>query len=272
MPRLGLGHLYARVAGDRLVKGLAGFRGRRLVKARALLPRRLQPTLRLVGHGVRLRVTSDPLDVRIVRAVTSVDREVFFPLEVGDPANVRLVLDLGAHHGVYTAVAAHEYPSARIIAVEPALDSLLALRAQIAENGIGDRVEVVPAALADRAGLATLSHEGSGSWGATIHEPDVAVASETVAALTLAQIVGDRAVDVVKSNAEGAEYELVEQLGSLPRLPPTMVLAVHHEYGDVPGLRTSLESLGYLVEERRGGHHPIWVASSRRPPDPGRGD
>ncbi len=260
----GLGRLYSRVAGDRLVKGLAGFRGRRLVKARALLPQRLQPTLRLVGHGVRLRVTADPLDVRIVRSVTSVDRDVFFPPEVGDPGQVRLVLDLGAHHGIYTAVAAHEYPAARIVAVEPALDSLLALRAQITENGIVDRVEVVPAALAARAGLATLSHEGSGSWGATIHEPEATVASERVVTLTLADIVGDRTVDVVKSNAEGGEYDLIEQLGSLPRLPPTMILAVHHEYGDVDRLRRRLEALGYAVDERRGGHHPVWVASLTR--------
>lgn len=256
-----LGRIYVRLAGERHVKGLAGFRGRRLVKARALLPRRLQPPLVLVGDGLRLVVSSDPLDVRIVRAMTGTHRHVFFPPALGDLDAVRLVLEVGAHHGIYTAVAARAYPRARIIAVEPALDALRALRRQVRENDLAERVEIVPAAIAERAGVAVLSHEDSGSWGATLHAPEAVTATESVVTLPLAALLGGRSPDVVKCNGEGAEFEVVRQLEELSIRPAVMVLAVHPDYGDVDELRARLERAGYGVVQTLPGDHPVWLCT-----------
>lgn len=243
------------------MKGLGGFRGRRLVKARSLLPTRFQPPVVLECDGLRLRVTRDPLDVKIVRSVTSVQRSVYFPDEVGDASQVRLVVDLGAHHGIYTAVAAAEYPRARFVAVEPSLDALVELRRQVDVNALDGRVAVVPAALGAEAGVGVLSHDASGSWGATLLDPGTTLATERVVTLTYEHLVGDEAVDVLKSNAEGAEFTLVPELKRVPSLPRVLVLAVHPEFGDVDAIRSELGQLGYAIRVGIDGDRPVWVCS-----------
>ena len=238
--------------------GLNDFRRRNLVKVQALLPRQLRRTVALRRGDLTLLATSDFLDAKIIHSVTSRDHDIYFPSAVGDPEEVTLVLEVGAHHGIYTAVAAEEYPNARIIAVEPSLDALLALRNQIAANSLVSRVEVIPAAISDSAGLAVLSHEPSGSWGATLHEPDAVTFSESVVTLTLADVLRGRVVDVLKSNAEGAEFALVGQLELQEHKPRVVVMAVHPDYGDEDALRERMTAMGYSVETAIDGHHPVW--------------
>ncbi len=252
------GALYKRLAGDRFVRGLSGLKGRRVVKARSLLPRRFQPTVRLRRRDVIIRVGSDPLDAEITDMVMNRHRHVYFPTSVGDPVKVTLVLEVGAHHGIYTVAAASEYPNARIIACEPSLDAVEVVRRQIRDNQLEDRVLVVPAAIADRDGLAVLSHEPSGSWGATLFKPETITGSEHVVTLTLANVLHGEIPDVVKSNAEGAEFTLVPQLAHLEPKPEMLVLAVHPDYGDDVQLRDDLAAIGYEVSVAIEGDHPVW--------------
>lgn len=252
------GQLYARLAGDRTVRGLAGFAGRRKVKIRALLPSRLHRSTTVTRDGFTYVVSPDPLDAEILDTVINRRHDVYFPEVVGDPESIHLVFEIGAHHGLYTVAAAAEYRNATIIALEPSISALPTLAAQVAVNDLTDRVQVIAAALGSHAGIARLSHEPSGSWGATLYEPDVVVDAESVVTLTLNQILGGRQPDLIKSNAEGAEFDLVAQLADQGSLPPTMILAVHHEYGDVDKLRSDIESLGYAVSVAIDGHHPMW--------------
>jgi FkbM family methyltransferase len=163
---------------------------------------------------------------------------------------------------VYTAAAAKRYPNARFVAIEPALDALLALRDQIAHNRIDHRVEVVPAAISSSAGISTLSHEASGSWGATLAKPEHAIGTETVATLTLQQVLRGRHPDLIKCNAEGAEFELIPQLEQLPTKPRILIVAVHPGYGDVDSLRETTTRMGYEIRVATDGDHPMWVCVS----------
>lgn len=270
------GSIYKRLAGDGYVRGLDGFRGRRLVKGRSLLPRRLQPRVTVTAGDVRLVLTPDPVDAEIADSVVNRHRHVYFPDAVDRPADVRLVLEVGGHHGIYTAVAASVYPNARIITLEPSLDAIEVLREQLRLNRLEARVDVVPAAIGRAAGIATLSHDPSGSWGATLFSPDDVTRTEVVVTLPLASVVRE-VPDVVKSNAEGAEFELVPQLEELSERPRVLVLAVHPEFGDIDVLRERLTAMGYVVSEAVADHHPVWhcvlseaaTQISPRSPEPG---
>ena len=74
----------------------------------------------------------------------------------------------------------------------------------------------------------------------------------------LAQILGGQTPDVVKCNAEGAEFAFVDQLAETGIRPGFIVLAVHTDFGDVESLRSSLEAMEYEVSDSISGHHPVW--------------
>ena len=77
----------------------------------------------------------------------------------------------------------------------------------------GARIVIVNAALAPTRGEGSLQHTSDGSWGYSLYEDAAdATGSERVRLETLAEILGDDRPDVVKSNAEGAEFALIEQL------------------------------------------------------------
>ncbi len=71
---------------------------------------------------------------------------------IGLNPNTRTVLDVGASHGQFALFAAKEMPRARIICFEPLPGS----RSSI-EEVLGNRVEIVPAAVGVASGKATLN-------------------------------------------------------------------------------------------------------------------
>ena len=86
---------------------------------------------------------------------------------------------------------------------------------------------------------------------------DPACGSERVDLRTLADVLGAELPDIVKCNAEGAEYELVRQLGELPVRPAFLCIEAHPEFGDVDDLRRSAEALGYQVDVLGDAHRPV---------------
>ena len=180
---------------------------------------------------------------------------MFFPRV---EAPVTCVLEVGAHHGFYSVAAAYEYPQAQIIAVEPSPESCVLIRRNVDLNNLADRVDVVEYALAAAEGDATLRHDRSGSWGSSLFPLDGEVSTETVRTRSLAQMLAGRSPELVKSNAEGGEFELVRQLEELGLRPSVLVLMVHDEFGDVDAMRSSLTALGYTIEVGENTAHPVW--------------
>lgn len=67
------------------------------------------------------------------------------------------VIDVGANIGFYTCLLAkHVGSTGRVIAVEPTPSVYEDLRRNVGRNGFDDRVTLLPAALSDKAGTATL--------------------------------------------------------------------------------------------------------------------
>jgi len=118
-----------------------------------------------------------------------------------------IVVDVGAHVGFYTLLAATRNPSARVIAVEPDPYNLAALRANVRRAGVSN-VEIVPAAVSDRTGHAPFQ-QSLGTIGSSLISRDGTGPSRQieVETTTVDSLVGSTAgrTLLVKLDVEGAE-------------------------------------------------------------------
>jgi len=145
-----------------------------------------------------------------------------------------IVLDVGAHAGQFAKLFARLAPRGFVYAVEPGSYARLILRLALRLNRLRN-VAILPLALADRSGVATLTvpvkHSGSYGFGlshlgtddggrdAEIEAVGIATLDDLAAALGL-----DR-LDLVKADIEGFELRLVAGArATLARLRPALLL------------------------------------------------
>lgn len=117
------------------------------------------------------------------------------------------VFDVGAHVGTFACRLAEVLPSADITCFEPSPDTVGYLNRNIEQNGLGQRISVVEAALTGETGVATLSFDDA-----------------------IARAPGP--VTLVKLDCAGGEYQLAYQSS---RESWENVERVVLEYHDVPG-------------------------------------
>jgi FkbM family methyltransferase len=254
------------IPASRRVTPLGGAHGRRWVQLRKLTaPLVKRPVILTSTDGVRMELTVDPVDELVANDLLGRNRALWFPpppeglAPVDDP---HVVLDLGSHHGFYAVTALALYPRATLIAVEPSKEGVARVRRNLELNGVSHRVRIVEAGLADEAGTGTLLHTDEGSWGNSLFEEQgvQVLAREPVTLLTLAEILQGERPDVIKCNAEGAEFALITQLCDSDLRPALMIVMVHPEFGDLDESQRRIEALGYRVERSGTTHHPALQA------------
>ncbi|HWD78266.1 MAG TPA: FkbM family methyltransferase [Kribbella sp.] len=164
-----------------------------------------------------------------------------------------VVLDVGANIGLHALTAAkrlRELGGGRVIAFEPAADSVAKLRAGAARNGV--QLEVVPMALGERQEHAALRADSR------YDEADAGVRSlygdgRTVQEVSVVRLDDwarehrlDR-LDLVKIDIEGAELEaLAGAARTVKRLQPRAVLVEDKRPETRARLYAVLNELGYL--------------------------
>lgn len=155
-----------------------------------------------------------------------------------------LVLDVGAYEGAFTAemLAA----GAEVVAIEPIPTYASALKARYASRS---DVTVLAVALGKADGMIDISLDGDGSsaWGNS---------NETVAVplCDAATVVGDRQVALMKINAEGAEFEILERLIESRKIDQVRCLQVQfHRF--VP---EAAEQRRFIRRELRRTHKCSW--------------
>ena len=114
-----------------------------------------------------------------------------------------LVFDVGAYEGEFTALMRRKW-NARVIAFEPIPEFASALTSRFSED---HSVTVLPVALGGLHGSISISFadDGSSAWVEgtnTIQVPQVDVS----------ELIADQEVGLLKINAEGAEFEVLERL------------------------------------------------------------
>ncbi len=133
-----------------------------------------------------------------------------------------VVFDIGASYGIHAIQAtAFVTPSGRVYAFEPASATAAILRDHVSLNGVGDRVEIVEAAVDERPGTvhfweSTISTMASFSKAWTEADPTSGAASSPVAktekrAVSIDSFCRERGVwpDLVKIDVEGAEARVL---------------------------------------------------------------
>jgi FkbM family methyltransferase len=112
-----------------------------------------------------------------------------------------LFVDVGANVGVYTIWAIET--GAEVIAVEPSPTARERLSSNLKLNGY--EAEIVPAALAEQEGTMRLTTELDNQNHLVLSGGSNGTGSVEVPVLTLDEVVGDRTVDGLKVDVEGAE-------------------------------------------------------------------
>ena len=160
------------------------------------------------GHDMAYRLGT--MDVSVLRH--SFDHDIFLTAipEYTLPANA-IVLDIGAHIGTFSILAATKARQGRIFALEPSLGTYSLLTVNVAINRLQNIVSE-HLALTDRVGLVELYHDPEDHYGHSVMK-QLSTSKETVPATTLARYLEEKGldyVDLAKFNCEGAEFAILQ--------------------------------------------------------------
>src|SRR5207249_284305 len=120
----------------------------------------------------------------------------------------RLIVDVGAGIGDFTALAASAFPAAQILALEPNPQSFAVLERNVRRNRLSN-VDARCIAVGTR----EFYELGEAWWSATA-TAYAGRSIRTVTASPLRELIGDRDVDLLKIDCEGAELDVLDSLGS----------------------------------------------------------
>jgi len=171
------------------------------------------------------------------------------------------MLDVGAHHGVFTLVVAHELRArglrGRIHSFEPAPGNFALLEHNVRQNGLEDYVVLHPAAVANVIGEAELlgdEHENSGntlaSTGAfAIDRQASAIVARKVAVTTLDSLLPSLdTVHFIKMDIQGAEpLALAGAERILARDRPVLAVDAVDGWPSSEETRAFLQARGYRL-------------------------
>lgn len=150
----------------------------------------------------------------------------------------RVIVDVGAHIGLFACTVAKMFPNARVYAIEPSRDNFAMLERNIVLNGLTN-VTAMNRAVSDESGTVRLflNPVETGNHSIIKQESDMFEEVQAIAFHDLPQC------DVLKIDAEGIEYRLLRDT-----IPMCRYIGI--EIDDVPGedrktLVERIEHAGY---------------------------
>lgn len=156
----------------------------------------------------------------------------------------KLIVDAGANIGSFTLYALMSSPRCRVIAIEPAPDTCHRLRAMLQEHRLDNRCVVHHAALGNSGGTTQISLR------APSHIRVTGEGEVTVPAVTLDQLLANEtSVDLLKIDAEGAEYPVLETASERVLRKVRRIAMEYHPQGNPEAVFQRLRRFGFVVME-----------------------
>lgn len=156
-----------------------------------------------------------------------------------------IVVDVGAYKGDFAEVLRKDW-NAHVVAIEPIPEFASALFDRFRED---ENVTVIPVALGKYNGRLsiTLSEDGSSAWGSGGQVIDVP-------SVDASEVIGNMDVALLKINAEGAEYDVLERLVETKQMfQIDSILIQFHRF--VPDSRRRRRAIRRLLRES---HRCAW--------------
>lgn len=183
------------------------------------------------------------------------------------PAPNHVIMDVGAHIGTFSLLAASKVPQGMVYAVEASKETYDYLRINVHLNKF-ENIRTNHLALSNTKGSAFLHHD-DGSWGHSIMSP-LSTRGEKVLTDTLAGYIdhnGIREIDFVKFNCEGAEFPIIlsTPIGVLRKVK-VMLVMYHLDLArgyTLSGLLDHLKEATFNIEVRNQLGPRGWVVAHR---------
>ncbi|MDP3980961.1 MAG: FkbM family methyltransferase [Chlamydiota bacterium] len=143
----------------------------------------------------------------------SFDKDIFFSqIPEYTPAPNHIIIDVGAHIGAFSLLAASKVPQGKVYAIEASEESYTYLCINAAQNNAN--IIACHLALTDKTGTCTLYHDKEiETWGHSIvKEFSPAYVKETVICSTLKDFLDSNNIarcNFIKFNCEGAEFPIL---------------------------------------------------------------
>ncbi len=152
----------------------------------------------------------------------------------------RRFVDVGAYTGVYSLIACADGPG-EVIAFEPNVSVMPLLRRNIEINRLGERISVIPSAVSDKPGVATLAVPSD----VTAARLDDCGTGARVEVTTLDAVLNGLPVDIIKIDVEGLEPNVVKGAeASIHEYHPAIIAeCLTHDSFSI--LAEGLAALGY---------------------------
>lgn len=141
-------------------------------------------------------------------------------------ANVRSVVDVGAHVGLFTALLSRHCPQASFACVEPDPDNFELLRRNV--GGFARTIQAACTYQPDPLFFPTRQHPNTGGGGLTPTADREA--GQPVQAITLEEIMAScnfGELDVLKLDCEGSEFDILQSAECLDRVK--LIVGEYHD-------------------------------------------
>ncbi len=199
----------------------------------------------------------------------SFTRDIFFAgVPEYRPAEEDVIIEIGAHIGTFSILAASKAKRGRVYAIESSEDSANYLRINVALNRC-DNVSVHQVAISDKEGTIALYHD-TGTWGHSTVKAYSKV-SEMVRATTLSSFMEANRIEkchFMKLNCEGAEFPiLLSAPASILQRIETMLVLYHCDlwpHNTEADLLAHLESAGFECTIRNKTNTRGWIIATNR--------
>jgi len=163
-----------------------------------------------------------------------------------------VVIDAGAHIGVFATKVVKDYPLIDLFCVEPITENLKLLRKNLDDNNLSNSVTIINGLLSKEEGIKTIYGRKEHSAGFNLYMPTEVkykVRSYTLESLMLEHKITH--CDLIKLDIEGGEYEVLNNTPSHVFQRIKSIIMEYHpfpkESADIIGLSDFLSKNGYSL-------------------------